>query len=141
MKRRNMRGDGERTREQELKYENKMLTHENDKLQRELKNLRRTNGRLEKQLAHLDLDRYSFVREMMQEHSTNEVMMDESKILEQMKREWMCHHCGKGHLEYITYPRPGGIWYRRECTLCDHGTKGQPYHPTVKGIKRTEIPR
>lgn len=145
-----MRHSGERTREQELKHEVKSLKEELSKIHREsekelrekekeIKLLRRQLSRSEKDYARVDLDRYGMVREMVEEHLAGEDSRDEKSFIEKVKKEWTCHKCVKGHLEYITYPRAGEIWYRRECTLCDHGTKGQPYHPEVRGLQKTSV--
>lgn len=121
------RGHKELSREQELKYENQ-------KLRREISSLR-------KQLARIDLDRYTHVREIVEEHLHQEEQVDASKLLESLKKEWKCHHCRDGYLEIIVYSKMGTPWYKRECNNCDHRTKAKQYDPdTVKGIKKqTEI--
>lgn len=120
------RGDKERSREQELKYENQ-------KLRREVSSLR-------KQLARIDLDRYSHVREMVEEHLAQEDQeISTQDMLKSMKNEWQCHECGVGHLEITLYTRLDGTFYWRKCSNCPHRTKSQKYDPnTVKGIMKPE---
>lgn len=117
------RGDKERSREQELKYEN-------SKLRREVSSLR-------KQLARLDLDRHSYVRDIVEEHlAGQEIDQSTEAMLRSMKNTWKCHQCNQGHLEIKTYSKLGEIWYYRTCSNeCGHRTLGKPYDPnSVKGI-------
>lgn len=122
------RGDKELSREQELKYENQ-------KLRREVSSLR-------KQLARIDLDRYSHVRDMIEEHlSDNEAILTVEDLSNSMKNEWKCHKCDQGHLEIYKYPRGPGEAYYRICSrapACTNRTISQPWTPSVKGIMRTE---
>lgn len=124
------RGDKERSREQELKYEN-------HKLRREVSSLR-------KQLARIDLDRYSHVRDMIQEHlAENEEIVTVQELETSMKNEWKCHECGQGHLEIFKYPRGPGEAYYRICSrapACMNRTESQPWTPSVKGIMRPDRP-
>lgn len=121
------RGDKERSREQELKYEN-------NKLRREVSSLR-------KQLARVDLDRYSQVRDIVQEHLTSEEeSIDSARLLEKMKAKWRCNEGScSGHLEIVIYAKMGHTWYFRQCSECPNRTAAKPHHPGVEGIKK-EIP-
>lgn len=115
------RGDKERSREQELKYEN-------NKLRREVSSLR-------KQLARIDLDRYGYVRDMIDEHLADQVeIVTTEDMLKSMKNEWKCHECNAGHLEIYPYGKMGETWYYRKCNNCPHRTKSQVYTPSVRGI-------
>lgn len=117
------RGHKERSREQELKYENQ-------KLRREVSNLR-------KQLARLDLDRHSYVRDIVEEHlAGQEVDKSTQSMLESMKNTWRCNKCKEGHLQIETYSKSGETWYYRSCSNeCGNRTVGKPYDPnSVKGI-------
>jgi len=118
-----MRGDKERSREQELKFEN-------SKLKREVSALR-------KQLMRLDLDRHSYVKEIVEEHlAGQEVEISTQDMLESMKKTWKCRECGDGHLEIFPYKKMGESWYYRQCNSCPHRTGGQLYTPAVKGVMR-----
>lgn len=123
----NRRGDKERSREQELKYEN-------SKLRREVSSLR-------KQLARIDLDRYSHVREMVEEHmALEEEDIDQTRLLQKMRAKWACKESScSGHLEIVVYAKMGMPWYYRQCSACDNRTKAKPHHPGVEGIQK-EIP-
>lgn len=115
------RGDKERSNEQRLKYEN-------NKLKREVSSLR-------KQLARLDLDRHSYVNDIVQEHLANESEeFSTQDMLDSMKNTWKCRICNEGHLEINLYGKMGDTWYYRKCSNCDHRTKSQIYTPSVKGI-------
>lgn len=115
------RGDKERSREQELKYENQ-------KLRREISGLR-------KQLARLDLDRHSYVRDIVEEHLADEdIVISTQDMLESMKNEWKCRECHSGFLEITLYSKMGQPWYFRKCNNCPHRTTSKAYTPEVKGI-------
>ena len=120
------RTDKEYTKEQRLQFENK-------KLKREVVSLR-------KQLARLDLDRYSQVRDIIDEHYSEEEKTEQThELLKSLKEEWKCKECQNGFLEIFTYERAGSTWYYRVCSdapFCKNRTKGQPYSPSVKGIIR-----
>jgi len=112
------------TREQQL-------LHENEKLKRQLAQLR-------KHLARLDLDRYSNVKEIINKHYQEENAElhaeKERESLEQLKREWQCTKCHDGHLEIILLNKMNDLHYWRKCTNCPHRTKLQPYNKNVRGI-------
>lgn len=120
------RGDKERSREQELKYENQ-------KLRREVSSLR-------KQLARLDLDRHVYVREIVEEHlAMEEVEESTEAMLKSLKNTWKCNNCHEGHLEIQLYNKMSETWYYRSCSNdCGHRTKSKIYDPnSVKGILST----
>lgn len=121
------RGDKERSREQELK-------HENQRLRREISSLR-------KQLARIDLDRYSHIKDMVEEHLAQEEKMSTQEMLKSMKEEWKCRECNSGYLEIFLYNKIGETWYFRRCNSpdCEHRTKSQPYTPSVKGIMKEPV--
>lgn len=124
------RGHKERSREQELKYENQ-------KLRREVSSLR-------KQLARIDLDRYSHVRDIVEEHYAHEEQeVSTQDMLKSMKEKWRCHDCGIGYLEICLYTRLDGTFYYRICSNCSKRTKSQKYDESkVQGIiKDTAKPK
>lgn len=116
----NTRGEKERSRERQLAHENSRL--------------RKENNRLRRQLAKIDLDRYSHIKDIVQEHyAQEEIDEGADKMLNDMKHEWVCHECGTGHLEINLYTRAGETWYFRECNNCPNRTKSQVYSEGVKG--------
>lgn len=123
---RSTRGEKEYTRLQEI-------VHENKKLKREVASLR-------KQLARLDLDRHSYVRDIVEEHLSQEHEETTTKqMLQSMKNEWQCRDCGVGYLEIHLYTRPDGTHYYRMCNNCSKRTKGQRYEPgSVRGIIKND---
>lgn len=121
----NTRGEKERSREQELKFENA-------KLRREISSLRR-------QIARLDLDRYSHIRDIVEEHLLlEEDTKDSNRIFQSLKATWACYDCNKGYLEIKTYSKAGAPWYYRKCTNCAKRTKSKAYYEGVKGIRDTD---
>jgi cell division septum initiation protein DivIVA len=117
----NTRGSKEYSREQQL-------THENQQLKKQISSLR-------KQLARLDLDRLSYVKEIVDEHYTQETKEAADEILENIKKSWSCHKCEEGFLEISIYHRSDGIFYFRQCSSCQQRTKSKRYDPsTVKGV-------
>lgn len=134
----NTRGNKEFTKEQELKHENKELRKRIQVLEAENRQLTRQHSRTRKNFARMDLDRHSYVQEIIQEHINNEKEETSSQeMLNKMKKEWQCRECGDGYLEIFLYNRRDGTFYHRMCNnpSCDHRTNGQKYDPeTVTGI-------
>lgn len=123
------RGEKERSNEQRLKYENQKL--------------RKEVGALRKQLARVDLDRHSYVREIVEEHLAQEDQVPEQstqETLDSLKRKWQCRECQMGHLEIHTFSKMGETWYYRHCSNCEHRTKAQAYTPSVEGIVKEFAP-
>jgi hypothetical protein len=120
---RNTRGEKELSQLQQIRKEN-------DRLKREVSNLR-------KQLARLDLDRHSYVHEIVQEHLAKEDAEETTmQMLQRLKNEWKCERCGIGFLEINLYSKAGDAWYYRKCcnVNCDHRTIGKKYSKEVRGI-------
>ncbi|MCX9024610.1 MAG: hypothetical protein OIN85_00775 [Candidatus Methanoperedens sp.] len=121
------RGDREFSREQKLVHENRIL--------------KRHVSSLRKQLAKLDLDRYSNLKEAIEQHYQEDRAQEGKEILDRLKQEWRCHepNCD-GFLEIFTYNKLNNTWYYRVCSNapgCKNRTKAQKYDPaTVKGIVR-----
>ena len=114
------RGHKEHTREQQLLYQNKAL-------KREIASLR-------KQLARIDLDRYSHIKDIIEKSYQMEEELEGLEILEKLKDAWKCYECMRGYMEIMLYNRPDSTWYSRQCTNCSHRTKSQRYTPGVPGI-------
>lgn len=116
------RTDKERSREQTLSNENK-------KLKRELATLR-------KQIARLDLDRYSTIKDMVEEHHMEDKAEHTESLLESLKQQWKCRECTIGFLGIIMYTKMGNPWYFRKCSnlSCNNRTKSQKYTSEVRGL-------
>lgn len=114
------RGDKEFSKEQKL-------VHENKQLKKQVASLR-------KELARIDLDRYSSVKEMIEEHYQEDRAEEGQNILDRLKKEWACRECTEGQLEIILYNKLDSTWYFRKCNCCPNRTKSQRYTPDVKGI-------
>lgn len=118
------RGHKEFSREQQVLHENKAL--------------KREIARLRKELARIDLDRYSQVKDMIEKSYQMEEELEGKKILKKLKKDWKCHECERGHLEIFCYNRPDSTWYYRQCNNCSHRTKSQRYTPGIEGILKDE---
>lgn len=75
------------------------------RLQHENQRLKKTISQLRKQLARIDIDRSSSVRDIINKHYAEENAIEhaekEREILEDLKRIWACNTCHSGHLEII----------------------------------------
>lgn len=121
-----------RTNRKGLSREQRLL-QENAKLKREV-------GRLRKELARVDLDRYDSVKEAIDEYSHKLIPDTGKDVLEKMKEAWSCRKCSGGYLEIFVFNKVGSTYYFRKCSSCDNRTKSQRYTPEVKGIiKDTKI--
>lgn len=108
------------------------IKRENDSLKKEVRSLR-------KQLAKIDLDRFSYVKETLEEHFTGQEEQENSeKLIEILKKHWKCDECGVGHLEIVIYNKMEESWYFRQCNYCNKRTRSKKYSPEVKGIVRKE---
>jgi hypothetical protein len=109
------------------------LRLENQQLKKQISSLR-------KQLMRIDLDRYSTVKDMIEECYTEEKLATGKEILENIKKQWLCKICEVGHLEIFIYNRAGQMYYYRVCSEapnCANRTLGKPYTAgNVKGIIR-----
>lgn len=123
---RNSRDHKEYTRLQEALHENKKL--------------KRENSSLRKQLARLDLDRHSYVKDIVDEHLAQEDQSQTTtQTLESLKNTWKCLDCKSGFLEIHLYTKVGETWYWRQCNSCEKRTKSQQYDPDkVKGIVKND---
>lgn len=109
------------------------LQHENTKLKKLVAQLR-------KQIARVDLDRYSSVRDILnnyyQQEDAQKHAEKEAESLEQLKREWKCNCCEPGYLEILLITKINDLWYYRACNECTNRTKLQRYNKNVRGIVR-----
>ena len=112
------------------------LFNENERLKRQISSLR-------KQLARIDLDRYSTVRDMIEEHYQEDKLATGREILDNLKKQWACKECADGHLEIFIYNRSNATYYYRICSNapdCSNRTLAQPYTAAnVKGIIRKVV--
>mgnify|MGYP001562060941 CR=1 FL=1 len=106
-----------------------IVKRENDKLKKEI-------GSLRKQLARIDLDRYDHIKNIVDEHYSNEIGDQNTQdMLKKMKNEWKCHSCNNGFLEINLYIRVNETFYYRKCGNCEKRTASKKYNPDeVQGI-------
>lgn len=131
------RGHKELSKEQELKYENKEFRRRERDKDNQILQLKREVSSLRKQLARLDLDRHSYVKETLEEYYAHEEeVVDNKRLINDLKKEWACKKCGVGYLEIILYNKIGETWYFRQCNQCVNRTKSQVYSPAVQGVMK-----
>ena len=117
------RSDKEFTREQRLIDENRVL--------------KRQVSALRKELARVDLDQFTSLKDTIGRHYKEGETQQGLDILEKVKQEWRCNECKEGYLEIFIYSKVGNLCYFRKCSnpSCKHRTKSQRYNPNeVKGI-------
>lgn len=119
------RGSKEISREQKL-------IHENSKLKRQVSALR-------KELARVDLDRYTNLKEVIDQHYQEDRAEEGKNILDKVKQEWACHqpNC-LGYLEIFLYNKLDHTWYYRQCNVCPNRTKAKKWTSDVKGIQKDQ---
>lgn len=130
----NTRGKKELDQLQRIKYENDKINRENNQLSRENQKLRKEVSALRKQLMHLDLDRHSWVSEVVQEHLMEQAIEEPQELMDSLKKKWSCHHCSGGVLEIVIFSKMGEDYYFRQCDSCEFRTKSQKYSPDIPGI-------
>lgn len=138
------RGHKEFSKEQELKYENREFRKRERDKDNQINQLKREVNSLRRQLARLDLDRHSYVHEIVQEHLSQENADNEettSQMSQRLKNTWLCHDCKIGHLEICLYTRMDETYYYRACSNCSKRTKAQKYDNTVQGIVKNTSPK
>jgi hypothetical protein len=104
------------------------IKKENDKLKRQIASLR-------KELARVDLDRYTNLKQTIEQHYQEDSRQEGLDILEKVKKEWACKEPGcSGYLEIFLFNKINATHYYRKCNCCSNRTKSQKYTPEVKGI-------
>lgn len=103
------------------------LKLENQKLKKQMSKLR-------KQLSRIDIDRYSNLKDMLEEQAAEDENLDVKVELEGLKEKWVCHGCKEDYLRVVMVPRADGLFYTRRCASCHHKTKLKRYTDEVDGI-------
>jgi len=103
------------------------LKLENQKLKKQMSKLR-------KQLSRIDIDRYSNLKDILEEQAAEDENFDVKIELEDLKEKWICHGCKEDYLCVIMVPRADGLFYMRRCASCFHKTKLKRYTDEVDGI-------
>jgi hypothetical protein len=104
------------------------------KLKEEVKKLRRENSKLRKVVSNVDMERYSFVQDLLVslDYEENNQLKKVEKSLEQ---KWKCHDCTTGLLRLIILFKAGEEFYFRKCDCCNKRTKLKKYTEGVQGLK------
>lgn len=123
----NKRGQREYSREQRL-------IHENQQLKKQISSLR-------KQLSKVDLERNTYVREIIERNDQLEDKYDIETGSAKLARDWKCRKCGKGEIEICVYHKPDGAFYYRQCNCCEYRTRSQKHGPNISGIMQPPKPK
>ena len=103
------------------------LKQENSKLRRQIQKLR-------KELSKIDIDRYSYLKDLIESQDRQDVEFSKKQELEALQEKWICHKCEEDYLKLIIVPRLDGVWYFRRCKSCLHKTKLKRYTDDVEGL-------
>ena len=107
---------------------------ENHRLKLENQKLKKQISKLRKELSRIDIDRYAHLRDLIESQDREDESFDSKAELEDLKRKWECHTCGKDFLRLILVPRLDGTFYFRRCPTCFNKTKMKKYTSGVEGI-------
>lgn len=105
------------------------LLRENEKLKRQISQLRRV-------LDRVDFDRYENIRKIVSDHYQEDRANEGEELLEKLMQTWKCRipNCN-GVLEIVLFNKINIPYYYRSCSSCDNRTKSKKYDKeTVKGI-------
>lgn len=117
MGRRKDRGGGDYSKEQRLRHE--------------IKKLKRQNQALRKQLARVDLDRYTNIKDLIEKYDRMETDEARRDTEAKLNKKWECWECRQGVLMMVPLFRRDGQYYFRRCRNCGHRTKTQPMKQAV----------
>jgi len=92
------------------------LKHENQKLKRQISQLR-------KQLSRLDLTKYNNIKELVDKQESEDKEEAKQEHQEQIKKIWECFECRNDCLRMVTFERRDGVFYYRKCNSCGHRTE------------------
>jgi len=98
-----------------------------DRLKKENKLLKRENSRLRKLLSRVDLERFSYLEEVIKKQREEDKLLKNKKRREKQREKWRCSSCGKGYLVPRLMTRRNGDFYYRVCNndVCKNRTKSQ----------------
>jgi len=114
------RGDKEYSQEQRLK-------HENQKLKKQVKQLR-------KLLSRIPVELYQNIEEAIEKQRAIELREQKMKKKERQKKIWECFECQADSLRIFILNRRDGTFYFRQCPTCKHRTKLQKHSDDVEGL-------
>jgi len=113
-------GDGEIKEIQRLKLENQ-------KLKKQIASLR-------KQLNRIDIDRYQYIKDMLENQAEEDQQFEVDRELDDIKKHWECEVCARDYLRIIVIRKGNGVFYMRRCPTCMHKTKLKKFTHEVEGI-------
>ncbi len=105
------------------------------RLQRENEKLKKQISSLRKQLSRIDLDRYSYLRDVIEAHEAEDEAFDVKMSLEEEKRKWECFECQAGVLRLVVVSKVGQPYYFRKCDNCGKKTKLKKYDENIQGYQ------
>jgi len=109
------------------------LLRENEKLKRQLTQLRKV-------LDRVDFDRYESIRKIVSDHYQEDRAEEGEDLMKKLMETWKCHkHNCNGVLELVIFNKVNVKYYYRSCNECDNRTTSKKYDKeTVQGIIRNE---
>lgn len=136
--RRTNKGTKEYSDLQRIKYDFDKLEKELHRMEHELEKSNRENARLRKQLARAD----TYLFDMSNASALNRTKAEEREyqksVKDALKKKWLCHECGEGHLFIHEIKLLDGIKkYYRLCSKegCGNRTKMKTLTPEVEGLR------
>lgn len=107
--------------------ENKKLKLQNQALRRQIQTLR-------KELNKIDIDRYQYLKDLIESQAKKEEKVETDIVLDKLKQKWECHTCGKDFLRLVIIPKADKLYYIRRCPTCMYKTKLKAYNDDIEGI-------
>jgi hypothetical protein len=105
------------------------------RLKNEVKKLRRENSKLRKVVSNVDMERYSFVQDLLVSLDYDENNKELTQVEKSLEKKWKCHDCSEGLLRLVILFKAGEEFYFRKCDCCAKRTKLKKYTKDVQGIK------
>lgn len=105
------------------------------RLKNENKKLRRENSKLRKVVSNVDMERYSFVQDLLTSLDYDKYDQDLKQVEKSLANKWKCHDCDTGMLKLVILFKAGEEYYFRKCSECSKRTKLKKYTKDVEGIK------
>jgi DNA-directed RNA polymerase subunit RPC12/RpoP len=107
--------------------ENKKLKLQNQALRRQIQTLR-------KELNKIDIDRYQYLKDLVQSQAKKDEQVETTITLNKLKDKWECFTCGKDFLRLVIIPKADKLYYMRRCPTCLYKTRLKPYTDSIEGL-------
>ncbi len=104
------------------------LKHDNKKLKRQVKKLRKIIDRF-------DLDRYNDVKEWIEKYANLELEQERAEATKELEKRWKCWDCDQGVFRIHVIMRMDGEFYYRMCDQCRKRTSLKKYSKKTEGVE------